>query len=244
MLWIIIIVVVGIGLYFRMKNRNDTWSDVNVSNRVNTWSNGQNSLPTSAPKAPSQPIGERMVRKAETAINNAKGNTPQIKNAGDSMRDPEGYGTACVTCGTPVIGYGRAGGYCPKCNSWSVDRAKFSECASKYGPKSYTMFTLMAYDQSSVNVRSNGKSYSCVMCVTPRSLILRDNQGFYEDVLFDRIYSISASKGVVQQLTIVLRTGDGPSDIKSISIDLKGASFDGAGGEDLFRIKQLYETRF
>jgi len=262
MLIIIIIIVIVIGLYYRSKNKNDTWSDVNIpgngqqtvagnggqiinNNRQGqAGMNGQNTPPTTPYQSQMQTEQpsrkENAINKAESAINNAKGDMPQLRDMGLSLRNEEGYACACKKCGTKVIGYGRAGGFCPICKTWSYDAGMLNDYVEKYGPKSYSAFTLMAYDQSNVNVRMDGKSGAFTMCVTPRSIILRSEYGVCTDIQFEKILSMTASKGVSQQLTIVYKIGEGSSDMKSISIDLKGATFDGAGGEDLLRIKQLY----
>lgn len=156
-----------------------------------------------------------------------------------SLKDGDGSGTVCPTCGKTMVSFGRFGGYCPSCNAWNYDRAAYLEKKAAYGPAAETLFVLAAYENA--HCRTQGQDYTGILYVMPSMLILKINSNERLMIPFDNISAVSATKGAAQQL-IVLVQGEDAQPI-SYNIDLKGASYDGAGGEDLFRIRQLIQER-
>lgn len=107
------------------------------------------------------------------------------------------------------------------------------------GPETETLFVLVAYEN--VHCRTQGQDYTGILYVMPDMLILKVNSTERLMIPFDDISAVSATKGAAQQL-IVLIQGEDVQPI-SYNIDLRGASYDGADGEDLFRIRQLIQER-
>lgn len=156
-----------------------------------------------------------------------------------SLKDGDGVGSACPSCGQTMVSFGRFGGYCSACNAWNYDRAAYLEKKALYGSAAETLFVLAAYEN--VHCRTQGQDYTGILYVMPGMLILKVNSDERLMIPFDNISAVSATKGAAQQL-IVLVQGEDAQPI-SYNIDLKGASYDGAGGEDLFRIRQLIQER-
>lgn len=156
-----------------------------------------------------------------------------------SLKDGDGVGSACPSCGQTMVSFGRFGGYCSACNAWNYDRAAYLEKKALYGLAAETLFVLVAYEN--VHCRTQGQDYTGILYVMPGMLILKVNSDERLMIPFDNISAVSATKGAAQQL-IVLVQGEDAQPI-SYNIDLKGASYDGAGGEDLFRIRQLIQER-
>ena len=161
------------------------------------------------------------------------------RNIIPSLRDGDGFDIACPNCGKTMVSFGRFGGYCPSCNAWNYDRIAYLEKKAGYESEAETMFVLAAYEN--VHCRTQGQDYTGILYVTPGMLILKVNSIEQLMIPFDSISAVSATKGAAQQL-VVLVQGDDAQPI-SYNIDLKGASYDGADGEDLFRIRRLIQER-
>lgn len=179
-----------------------------------------------------------------SALQNSSFQNSSYRNNGSlenvpSLKDGDGVGSACPSCGQVMVSFGRFGGYCSACNVWNYDRAAYLEKKALYGSAAETLFVLAAYEN--VHCRTQGQDYTGILYVMPGMLILKVNSDERLMIPFDNISAVSATKGAAQQL-IVLVQGEDTQPI-SYNIDLKGASYDGAGGEDLFRIRQLIQER-
>lgn len=188
-------------------------------------------------------FGQKVERTAEQAHDFLRGASPTgnggIRDYGPSLRDEDGFGSACPSCGQVMVGFGRFGGYCSACKAWNYDRGAYLEKKAVYGPSADSLFILAAY--GNVHCRTQGQDYVGILYIMPGSLIMKANNGKHFRVFFDEISAVSATKGVTQQLTILVR-GDDTQPV-SYNIDFKGASYDGAGGEDIVRIRQLIQER-
>lgn len=186
---------------------------------------------------------QKMEAKADKVQEFLRNGSPQgnsgIKGDGVSLQDEDGFGSVCSVCGQPMIGFGRFGGYCVSCKSWNYDRAAYQEKLTAYGAAAESLFVLAAYPNT--HCRCRGEDYTGVLFVMPSAMILKAQNGKRLQIPYADISAVSATKGVNQQLVILVR-GDDTQPL-SYNIDLKGCSYDGANGEDFLRIRQLIQDR-
>jgi hypothetical protein len=158
----------------------------------------------------------------------------KCKNLGHSEWDGSNLIRQCPVCGGKLIGYGSYGGYCRKCGHWIDDRGVVTS-AREYVPQEETLHILMIYPR--VHARVSGQSHFPRMIIMPQSIILAEEGGWHQVIPYQDVLTSTASKGVAQQLTIVLKSDDASA--VSVNIDLEGGSYDDQSGEDLYRVKQL-----
>lgn len=192
---------------------------------------------------PKPTFAQKMEAKADKIQGFLRSSSPQgnsgIKDGGASLQDADGFGSVCSGCGQPMIGFGRFGGYCVSCKSWNYDRAAYQEKSTAYGVAAESLFILAAYPNT--HCRYKGEDYTGVLFVMPGAMILKAQNGRRLQVSYADISAVSASKGMNQQLVILVRGDD--TQPTSYNIDLKGCSYDGANGEDFQRIRQLIQER-
>lgn len=192
---------------------------------------------------PQPTFAQKMEAKAGKVQEFLRNGSPQgnsgIKDDGASLQDADGFGSVCSVCGQPMIGFGRFGGYCLSCKSWNYDRTVYLEKSTAYGVAAESLFILAAYPDT--HCRCSGEDYTGVLYVMPGAMILKAQNGKRFLIPYADISAVSATKGVNQQLIILVR-GDDTQPL-SYSIDLKGCSYDGANGEDFLRIRQLIQER-
>ena len=182
---------------------------------------------------------QKMENKTQQMNNYAKtgnaGSAPQLKNNGRSNNDGSGYVCACAKCNQKLdIAYGIMGGFCRNCNAWSYDRVAHNQKLKQFGASASTYTILVKYPQ--VHVRINGADRYPSMTVTPNMIILYDTLGWRLDIPFASLKANTASKGIAQQLTLIMDSNGTPL---SINIDMQGGSYDDLSGEDLYRINKL-----
>lgn len=186
-----------------------------------------------------QKMGVKADKVQEFLRNGSQQGNSGIKDGGVSLQDADGFASGCSVCGQPMIGFGRFGGYCISCKSWNYDRAAYVEKSTTYGLAAESLFVLAAYPNT--HCRCRGEDYMGVLFVMPGAMILKAQNGKRLLIPYADISAVSVTKGVNQQLIILVR-GDDTQPL-SYNIDLKGCSYDGANGEDLLRIRQLIQER-